>query len=78
MQAEEIEREELYAEPSYFYQPARQCEGAILLQQGRFDEAARVYREVRKVWGWCGKCGLAFWLCCSRGDLTRRLGFTAR
>ena len=40
-----IEGEELYAEPSYFYQPAKQCLGAVLMQQGRAPEAEVVYRE---------------------------------
>ncbi|GAX74635.1 hypothetical protein CEUSTIGMA_g2083.t1 [Chlamydomonas eustigma] len=44
-QALEIEKEELYAEPSYFYQPARPCLGAVLLSSGRAPEAAEVYKQ---------------------------------
>ena len=44
-QAVLIQNEELYAEPSYFYQPAQHCLGAVLLQQGRVDEASTLYEE---------------------------------
>lgn len=44
-QAVQIQKEELYAEPSYFYQPAQHCLGAVLLQQGKTEEASALYEE---------------------------------
>jgi hypothetical protein len=35
----------LYAEPSYFFQPAKPCLGAVLLQLGRPAEAEAVFQE---------------------------------
>ena len=45
LQAVDVQKEELYAEPSYFYQPAKPCLGAVLQQQGRVAEAEAVFRE---------------------------------
>ena len=45
IQAVDIQKEELYAEPSYFFQPAKPCLGAVLLEEGRKAEAEEMFLE---------------------------------
>ena len=44
-EATEIEAQILYQEPEAWHQPVRQVLGAVLLDAGRFQDAARAFRE---------------------------------